>query len=382
MTQKSGWIVLMRIALKTAVLFALCNLLFAVVYPLDVIGHLSLYNHVLPGRDRLPYGENPSQSYNVSLDTLSAMFASHVIARPKAPDEFRVVLIGDSSVWGWLLENQDTLSARLNAAGLATVDNRRVVFYNLGYPIMALFKDLLLLDEAMSYQPDMMVWLVTLESFPLEKQLFPPLVQHNAPRVRQLIADYDLSLDSNDPRLVDPDFMERTLVGQRRALADLLRLQTYGLSWSATGIDQVIPTDYTLRTSDFKPDISWQDFAEPVALTTDDLAFDVLAAGAARVGDIPLLLVNEPIFISTGENSDLRYNSWYPRWAYDAYRGLLAETAANNSWPYLDTWDAIAPDTFTDSPVHLTPDGTNQLADLLILEIERHITMKETRRDG
>ncbi len=53
---------------------------------------------------------------------------------------------------------------------------KHVRFYNLGYPVMSLAKDLLLLSYAQSYQPDLIVWLVTLESFPYDKQLFPPLV--------------------------------------------------------------------------------------------------------------------------------------------------------------------------------------------------------------
>jgi hypothetical protein len=211
----------------------------------------------------------------------------------------------------------------------------------------------------------LIVWLVTLESFPRDRQLFPPLVQHNTERVRDLIARYDLDLDPDDPRFEEADFLDQTIVGQRRALANWLRLQVYGFSWAATGIDQFIPVEYDLRTSDFEEDVSWQDFEEPQPLTSDDLAFDVLAAGLELAGDVPVLVVNEPIFISSGENSDLRYNLWYPRWAYDAYRDLLSQQAIANDWRYVDLWDALPPDTFTDSPVHTTPTGAQTVAELL-----------------
>ena len=89
-----------------------------------------------------------------------------------------------------------------------------------------------------------------------------------------------------------------------------------------------------------------------------DLAFDVLAAGIARAGDVPVLLINEPMFVSDGQNSDVRYNSFYPIWAYDLYREMLMETAVTHNWPYLDLWDSISPEEFTDTPVHLTPAGT------------------------
>lgn len=357
-----SWKAAIRIIVKAALLFVALNVLFALLNPLEALGRLSLYNTILPGRLRLPYGENPAESYNLSLYNIPAMFASHVVSQPKPADEYHVMLIGDSGTWGWLLENDETLAAQVNAAGYQ-VDGRRVSAYNLAYPIMALSKDLLLLDEAMAYQPDLVIWMVTLQSFPREQQLFPPLVQNNAERVRRLIDTYDLNLDPNDPRLVTPSLAERTIVGQRRALADWLRLQVYGFSWAFTGIDQAIPEEYPRRASDFEEDLSWDSFDQPTELTINDLAFDVLAAGIARAGDVPVIVVNEPTYISSGRNSDLRYNAFYPRWAYDAYRELLDEQAQANGWRYLDLWDAIPPDEFTDTPVHLTPQGILMLSE-------------------
>ena len=343
-------------------LFVACNVIFALLNPMEALGHVSLYNLVLPGRERLPYGENSAQSYNLSTYNIPAMFASHVIARPKSANEFRVVVIGDSGTWGWLLNNKDTLAGQINAQNLRTADGKRVVAYNLGYPVMALTKDVLILDEVLKYQPDLIVWPVTLESFPRTKQIFPSIVQNNVARVRSLIERYQLNLDSNDPRFVDPDFMGKTIIGQRRNLADWLRLQALGFAWAATRIDQFIPDQIKLRQSDFEKDVSWQTFTQSITLTENDLAFDVLGAGMKMVGDVPVLLINEPMFISNGQNSDLRYNSFYPRWAYDQYHVMLNDKAAANGWHYLDLWDSIAPDEFTDTPVHLTPKGMAQFA--------------------
>jgi hypothetical protein len=64
----ADWRFLARVALKAALLFALCNLLFALARPLDALGALSLYNRVLPGRVRLPYGEEP-RSRTTSVST-------------------------------------------------------------------------------------------------------------------------------------------------------------------------------------------------------------------------------------------------------------------------------------------------------------------------
>jgi lysophospholipase L1-like esterase len=68
------------------------------------------------------------------------------------------------------------------------------------------------------------------------------------------------------------------------------------------------------------------------------------------------------MFISEGQNSDIRYNLYYPRWAYDDYRRLLAQVAEDNGWNYLDLWNLVPGSEFTNSAIHLTPEGEAQLA--------------------
>src|SRR5687768_6822356 len=133
MSNSTTWGFFLRVILRGLALFALCNLIFAAVYSMQLLGNLSLYNRFLPGRMRLPYGENAALWYNVSSTNLDALFASHVLQQPKAPDEFRVILLGDSNTWGWLLRHNETLAAAINDAQ-ATVGERRIVAYNLGYP--------------------------------------------------------------------------------------------------------------------------------------------------------------------------------------------------------------------------------------------------------
>jgi hypothetical protein len=362
---------LRKVVLRGLGLFIAVNLVFASFPPR--LGEVSLYNRIFPGRTRFPYGENPAESYNLSLFDLDAMFASHVISAGTKPEnEYRVVLIGDSALWGWLLRPEETLAGQLDAVGLTTCDGRRVRVYNLGYPEISLTKDLLILDQAMDYQPDLVLWLMTLKAFPVDRQLILPFVANNAARVDSLITRYHLPLDPAAPNLVHPGFWDQTVVGQRRPLADWVRLQLYGILWAATGIDQVYPADYQRVRMDFEADALY-DGMQPHVLNESYLAFPLLEAGLRVAGGTPMILVNEPILISNGNNSDIRYNSYYPRWAYDQYRQMLAGKAAAGGWNYLDLWNLVPASEFTNTPFHMTPKGESLLATQVKVAIQQRV---------
>jgi len=346
---------LIPLLLKATLLFVSFNFAFILINDVP-LGKISLYNVIFTGRERFPFGESP-ESYNLSLFDLDAMFASHVLAgSEKTPDEYRVLLIGDSSVWGTLLTPEQTLAGQLNVNPISAC-RKTVKAYNLGYPTISLTKDLMIIDQAEQYQPDLIIWLTTLEAFPREKQFDSPIVTNNAKRIRELIFKYELNASANDPALNQLSKQEQTFVSQRRALADLIRLQIYGVSWSSTGIDQVYPENYERAQIGLEAN---DDFHGLTSLP-DALAVDVLDAGLST--SIPTLLVNEPILISNGANSDIRYNFYYPRWAYDEYRGLLAEYAEKYNWNYLDLWDVVPMTEFTNSAIHLTPVGEKILAE-------------------
>jgi hypothetical protein len=173
-----------------------------------------------------------------------------------------------------------------------------------------------------------------------------------------------LQFDPNDPALVRPNWWGRTLIGQRRPLADLLRLQFYGVLWAATGIDQEYPTNYEIAQRDLSTDVTYYGW-QPPTLQPELLALDVLDAGMSAPSPTPVLLVNEPVLVSTGKNSDLRYNFYYPRWVYDQYRHLLAGRSQQKGWHYLDMWNLAPESEFTNSAIHLTPAGEGLLAQRL-----------------
>ena len=360
-----------NVTLKGSLLFLVVNLVFAWIYPVEALGRFSAYNHVFPGRVRLPYGDHPDQAYNLSVYNLEAMFASHQISAGLKPEgEYRIFLIGDSSTWGFLLPAEQTLSELMNHAEPTLADGRKVQVFNLGYPVMSLTKDLLILSYSLRYQPDLIIWLVTLESFPKDKQLFPPLLQNNPEPVVSLIETYQLGLDPEDPSFKWPHFWERTLVGARRSLADLFRLQLYGLLWLATGIDQEIPISFIPRQDDLSAELSFHNL-NPPDLNEVDLSIDVITAGVVMAHPIPIWIVNEPMFVSQGINSDIRYNFYYPQWAYDDYRAIMNEKSAQENWRYIDLWDSIPSSEFTNSAVHLSPSGSRQLATILLNKITK-----------
>jgi hypothetical protein len=79
------------------------------------------------------------------------------------------------------------------------------------------------------------------------------------------------------------------------------------------------------------------------------------------------------MFISQGQNSDIRYNFYYPRWAYDDYRRIIQEQSAQYGWNYVDLWDAIPSDEFTNTAVHISPQGNQQLAQRILPFIQEII---------
>lgn len=353
---------IVRIGLKALSLFIALNLMFAAFDPLPTLRRASIYNTIVPGRLRLPFGNDLAGSCNLPVSSLDAMFASHAIAAPKPGDEYRVVLIGDSSVWGVLLTPEDTLAGQLDALGVS-FEGRRARMYNLGYPDFSLAKDVLVLDRALAHRPDAVVWLVTANSFPPAAQASHAVVASHPADYARLAPVRGLPAANS---VATESLLDRTIVGRRRELAELARLQACGLFWAATGKDQDVDRAYEPWTRDLDADAAFGSLRPP-SLTREDLALAWLDVGAqmARGAGARFIVVNEPIARSDGRNSDVRYNAFYPRWAYDQFRDVLGQRARERGWQYVDAWDAVPNAEFTNSPVHLTRAGTALLAQRL-----------------
>lgn len=358
-----GWKFLRNVLVKTIISFILFN---AVLMALPAHGsaqQVSLYNSLVPGRARFPFGENPQEAYNFSLYDVNAMFASHQVSAAVQSDEVRIFVIGDSSVWGTLLHNDETLTGQLNAMHL-TCHQKPLEFFNLGYPTISLTKDMMIMQRALQEQPDAFLWLTTLEAFPLDKQLASPLAANNRALIEPLIERYHLPLAFSTEKEM---LWQRSLWGRRRELADWLRLQLYAFPFAATGVDQIYP-EFTPAAWDLEAESNFYQFSPP-QLPDEQMLYQALPAARDMLGDTPLLVVNEPIMISEGANSDIRYNFFYPRWAYDQYRQDLSATAQENTIPLVDAWDWIAAQQFTNSAIHMTPQGEGAFANRLAATI-------------
>lgn len=363
-----------RIFLKAIVILLCFNFAFPIIdhVPSD---RISLYNNLVVGRERLPFGENPDLAYNLTMNDMDAMLASHEISKAQKDESFSILITGDSSVWGTLLNNEETISTRLEQRihSDETLDiYGRTSVYNLGYPTTSILKDLVILDECLKFQPDTIIWFITLNSVIKDAHQDAPIILNNPEKTNAVIEKYDLRV----PLLAEKTYMEKTFLQQRRDIHDRIQLQLMAVMWAATNIDQYIPQDYKSAARDLEADDSYMNITN-YELTEQDLELEAITAFIDQNPSINVIVVNEPILISTGMNSEVRYNFYYPRWVYDKYRSLVAAKFQEMGIKYIDLWDSIPEKLFTNSAIHYNAQGVDILIEYLYPEIEKEVLLKQ-----
>jgi hypothetical protein len=363
------------VLLKAVFLFIVFNVVFALMSP--PVGKITLYNYVVPGRLRFPYEENASfysVGYSVPIhEDYDAMFGAHIISRSKPSNEFRLLLLGDSATWGFGLSADETLSEQINRIDVRTCDGRAVRVYNLSYPFSSSTRDLLLLDKAMEYQPDMVLWLITLSTLEPKATETHFIVPHWQ-RYRQLADTYGLKLSHFSPPIREPSFWEKTMIGQRKHLKNIALNQVLGVLWAGTGIDnhESLKPEPALPGPDVPDSLDYVErYPEETKELFDSLLMDVLSTAYEVAGNVPVILVNEPIFVAQGQNHLVRYNGFYPRWAYDEYRQFLSGWMKQNDHEWLDYWNALPPEDFADAYFHRRRSGEKHFAELLAGDIKK-----------
>lgn len=341
----------LRILIKAVLLFAIFNYAFSLV-PDSALWRVSLYNTVLPGKTRFTLENN-----------LDVLFNVHEIANSaRENNAYKVVLLGDSSTWGYLLNPGETSASIINASRTSTCKGQTVHVYNLGYPVPSVLKDALLLQRALSYKPNLIIWDVTLLSVFETQALVDSniFLQNNANAARNFINKYKLATRVRAPGR--PTLQSQTFLARRDGIARFIRDQLDGIRWQATGGERVNKA-YTPHGMDVEATSLFEKRdLPPPTLDPARLRFDTLNAGIRMAGNTPIVIVNEPIQVVNGKNSAIRYNTMYPRWVYDQYRDLMTMKSAQYHWNYIDLWNTIPPTLFSDSPLHRTPPGEKMVS--------------------
>jgi hypothetical protein len=348
-----------RVAVKALLLFLVFNLIYAAIRPSP--GWFIAIRH--GGYERFPalwipdvHNDGGVTIEREMFSNMDLLFASHILTRAKAANEFRVFIFGDSSVWGTALYNGETLAGQINKLELHTCTGKRIVAYNLGYPSNSATKDLLIMQRAQQYQPDLNVWLFSMLAFQNIRQDVPFVVD-NPLGVQELMAEYGLPHDTSKLAVAQDSFWDATIVGRRRDLNLLIRLQASTLLLGSLGMDDPrIMNESGIHVRDAPK--STDDFfgIHPPADLHKHLALETLPVASVITGG-KIVYVGEPIETSTGEFSNIAYNSTFPRWAYDQFREIVSGMSAENGWTYLDLWNLIPEEQFSTSIFHLLPAG-------------------------
>jgi hypothetical protein len=238
----------------------------------------------------------------------------------------------------------------------------------------------LILKHVLKYEPDAIVWLVTAKGSgdqPLPQEPEAHLITRlNAAELPALARQYNLD----------------TWETRRYADADAWYQQSI---WASGGRlrDWLVLMARTVRSALIQPgkDLT-QDFLFPgppvtsqpinaVAEINSSLPgynalpnrqWELLRAGQqmAQAADVPLLIVNEPIYSGSGTNSDVNYNSFYERALYDRFRAALANFAQQHAMSYLDLWNSLPPENFSNTSLHYNAEGNRRVADEIMQAVQ------------
>ncbi len=328
------------------------------------LGKVNIYAPLGLQRERFPISTHAPADAALDVGSLDAMFTSHIVSRPKGANEFRVLVLGDSAVWGIGLTPDQTLPGQMDALNLAC-GNKNVQIYNLSFPRSSATKDLMILDKAMSYQPDMIIWLITWYTLMPKTRIDHWLITQNPQEYYHLATRFDfLPADVQAPNAWDQ------IYDQNRSAFHILRYQLYSLINLSTGLDQ-IPGPPEVLPTELSSDQTFEGLRPPT-LKISQVSLDQVQDFYTLAGKTPVILVNEPMLVMSGvPNSNIRYNDYYPRWVYDQYRQYVSEAAAQNHWNYLDLWNMFPANYFTDTPLHLIPEGELELAKNLASAVQK-----------
>jgi hypothetical protein len=328
---------MLRILLRFVALFIVFNALYLIVQPLD-LSSLTLYNHVFPGRLRFGWANEPGTKVPlVNEFRLSRLIADHIISAPKQSNEYRVIFLGSSEVWGAPdIRPQDTMPVVIDNMGLKAPDGRIVRSYNLAYIIPDSFKDLLILDETLRRvdKPDLIVFTANRSAF---SAIIPhTLAQNNPEDAFRLKQEYNLSTISLDGVTESPWIATHNFFAERSDIVAWLMNQAYSVTWAQSKVDY--PEQRSYLGHPYLGMVGWRNTRPGV--------LDAMVSLAAQY-KLPLLLVTVP----------MNYASPFSQW--------MQGQAQKFDIPLLDCSSLLPPKYFTDTYLHLNLDGHQRFAKMV-----------------
>jgi len=299
------------------------------------------------------------------------------------PAQPRAFLIGSSAVFGLPLPVDDTVSERLNAH-LVEVGAPGHVF-NLGYVGAYQTRDAVVLDAALAYEPDLIIYPLTLADFNQRDWSFPVLREFflsNRARVAELAAGQAPGLEAPLARITASEdgagYLARTALHLREGGALVraaVRAQAEAL---ARRLDPSFPLPST-TTAGRQPHYDCAATLRSAAALYDNWqSWNILAylERVSRARSLPILIVNWPI---AHEPVDSCYNVRHSAESIEQFNRWLAAEATARGLSYLDLHDLLPPELFADS-LHVTAEGHRRIAEQLAPVVEAMLRERSEHR--
>jgi hypothetical protein len=366
----------LKLILKSLFLFVILNILFAYLFP--NIAQFSLVGYIFPRLDQFPIYvrySDPQANHGIGIQNIfdvDVLFGMHAIFESKKSEkDYRVFFIGDSRT------RNGGVDSALNSARLKTCNSKTIHVYNFGYFGASIIQDLLLLQEAMKYNPDLIVWSISPEALLGEPKDF---ARANPDRLLNLVNTYNLPIAQNRLPKSNTSFIKSSIIGRRQQLMLQVRLNLdywilgNALDGNNQTVNPILFKDASLlqsktlqenlnqmeQTSEIingavkvAPKVTPK--ATPKA--TPIYLFDALATGEMMAHNVPIILINVPKIINrSGAQENARY------------RNLLTGVNAEHRWAYLDLWDSIPKSEYLDG-VHWTSAGAKRIEKVLVPSI-------------
>ena len=299
---------------------------------------------------------------------LELLFRQHEVCwrAPRVPDETRIFAIGNSTTFGFPLPYDQSAIGLVNQH----LERRGIPahVFNLGFAYTYQVKEALILSEVLAYEPDFIVYGVTLDDLiHIAPFRYRPLVEFfnsNSFAVERLAANPPPTFEEPFRRYLDAQADDvrpyAAWLGLRQA-GTFIRVRAR--QTAKTLRKRLFPgvPDEKPEILDTKPDYRCKPAAREFNKTHENWQawsmLDYLAELRAETG-IEVLVVNWPV---AHEPQGRCYNVRYPAAAFADYVSWMEDKAESLKLPYLDIHDLLAPVDFVDS-VHPTASGQRKVA--------------------